>query len=379
VTGALALMLGMALAADGSVEASVQADVRGRNVKVPDGPWTRFLEASAAPALEGRLGWGDDQLVGRYGPLLVAPDVPGRVDVLQVARLEGLARPRPGLTLGGQVVGLYGTSSLVREARQTGAAGAVVSSTGSLRRSELRVAADARWAARHGSEATARLAQEYGGGLDAASQLLLPVRRAWLLDLAWMEQAGRRDQLELAIAASDTRYQVGARTILLTSSLTWRHRLTPRLETVVGGQVGVAYTEPVGLQEERSLVVGGEAGLLHQRPERRGSDRLIVRATPQVDRLTGIVEERVELELRSEGALGVGWWLGIRTVGGTHVREGPDVRTGHAEARLERRISEHLTAGGGLYGVWQETAAVDLPSFIEAGAFATVIWRSGRL
>jgi hypothetical protein len=120
----------------------------------------------------------------------------------------------------------------------------------------------------------------------------------------------------------------------------------------------------------------------------RPGSSLMLRLEPFVDRLTGATLLRTEASASVSHSPGRGWALEGRGIG-AQVRpmdnsELPERSSslastiGSLELRASRRAGASVEVSGGVYGAWQRSGGVQLPSFFEWGTFFAISTRTER-
>ncbi|MBK9519478.1 MAG: hypothetical protein IPO09_19500 [Anaeromyxobacter sp.] len=377
---ALGLLLGLALAADGlGFEAGVAAEARSRSLSLEGSPTLHTLELAAVPRAGVRLERADLVLTLAYAPRLVMADALAdtQVDALHLLELAALAQPAPWLAVSGEARGAFGTTRLRADARRPDEpTGAVATpSAVPVRQAEAAAAATAHLDPL--TEATARVAWYLGGGADAEARLLVPEERRLRLDAAVRWRLTRVDELGLAARIEDVRFPVGdvASYALLTAE--WRRRLGLALEAWASAGAGASLVDGADRAATRRATWAGEVGLRHS-AARGLTQRLALRTTPVVDRLTGAVDRRIEAALDGEWALAPAWRLGGHSVATLLQRDAGDARLLSLDLRIDRAAPRGTSLGAGAYATWQRTKDPSLPSFAEVGVFLAASWSTPR-
>lgn len=376
---ALGLLLGLALAADGlALEAGVAAEARSRSLSVDGAPWLHTLELAVFPRAGLVAERGDLRLSATYAPRLVAADTftSDQVDVLHEVRLAGRALPARWLELTAAGSGASGTTRLIQAARRPDATAELLATASSVTIAQLEASLAVIARADPRTAATAELAWSQGGGVDAADRILVPVERRLRLDAELRRRVTRLDALAAVAWAEDVRFAGGdlARFALL--SLAWRRQVEAGLEAWGSGGGGVSATEHAPRPAARRVTWAAEAGVQHTSAPGL-AQRLVLRASPAVDRLTGAVDRRAEAELGGDWVPAPAWRVGGRAVATLLQRAAGDAHLLYLDVRLDRAVARRATLGAGLYATRQETSDPALPSFLEVGAFLSAAWTSG--
>jgi hypothetical protein len=377
MAGGLALLLGMALAADGVVgEIGMSAEARSRSLRSGGSPWHHALELALAPAAALQAERGEAGATARYAPRLVAPDL--RTGATPVAvhdlRLEGRLVVEPRLRLAVRAGGFAGTTSLLDEAWRSGLRGAVPTAE-RLGCFEVRLGAAAAATLDPTTSLGATVEWTRGGGLARADRRLLPRQEALQVDATLRWRASPLDRLDVSLSAGQTRLEAAGRATLATLSAAWRRRLLPGLEAWAGAGATLVVADELHRPAETRAAPVGELGLEHAAAGLAFSQRLLLRAAPAVDRLQGTVDPRQALEYGA--ALGAlpGWRLSARASAAVTTTDLGAEPVALGELRLERRLAGELLAWVAILGARQRVADPARPSFTELGALAGVEWR----
>jgi hypothetical protein len=375
------LLLALALASGGvDLEAGLTAGARARNVSSGGAGWDHSLELVAVPSVALVVARPDWRLSAGYAPRLTAPDVltGDRVDAWQEAMLDALLRTSPTLRLEAGAVGAVGTSSLLSDAWRT-AGPETVRTADRVRHFAFRAGLAAEAQLDRSRTLTLVLIWSRGGGSDATSRALLPVEEALQLD-AWLRwRVGQVDALELRLAATGSRLDVGTRATVATVSGRWDHGLRQGLAAWGAAGGGLVATEgPTGAEPTRGTWLAA-AGVEHEAAPLRFSQRLALRAAPVVDRLQGTVDPNLQADYEATLGRLPGWWLRGRLLAAMTRRTPGTDHLLLVELRLERGLSRHLTVGAGVQGSRQRSTDPALPALVEwIGLAGLEWWPTGR-
>jgi hypothetical protein len=375
------LLLALALASGGvDLEAGLSTGARARSVSSGGAGWDHTVELVAVPRLELVAERPDWRLSAGYAPRLTAPDVLSgdRVDAWQVALLDALLRASPTLRLEAGAIGAVGTSSLLSDAwRTTGPE--TVRTADRVRHFDLRAGLAAEAQLDRIRTLTLVLIWSRGGGSDATSRALLPVEETLQLD-AWLRwRVSLVDVLELRLAASGSRLEVGTRATLATVSGRWDHGFDQGWSAWAGAGGGLVATEgPTGAEPTRGTWLAA-AGMRHEVAPLRFWQQLAVRAAPGVDRLQGTVDQSLQGDYEASLGRLPGWWLRGRVLAAMTRRTPGTDHLALLELRLERGLTRHLTVGAGVQGSRQRSTDPALPALVEwIGLAGLEWWPTGR-
>ncbi len=397
--GAVQLMAASCLFGATSVDFGVASEAATRTVSIEGTSAQSALDASISPRVglivdESRLRLA----VGYVPSLRWADTMSGRglegPDVMHGAHLTMSYQVDHRWRLGVAGSAAYGTRNFL--------ATPVTSPTGSQAFQAVPTLSELRYGSGNASvslahdlerdlRATASLGYSIDGGVDGPSQATLPVARSIRLmsGLAWDATRTASLGTSLDVVANDLAASRRAVSALLRA--TWRQRSGPHDEWWLGAGGSGYYEEGAGRPAGSGILPAGEAGYEHTiliqteqgATEQTGPgqathggqrivERIAVRATPDFDRLTGDVLERVEVTGSAGWALGERWRVAATLNGGLIPRsnEAPaSLVTGEASAgwrpgKLEIRC--------GVRALWQRDFRVSAQPIREIGGFLGV-------
>lgn len=144
---------------------------------------------------------------------------------------------------------------------------------------------------------TASIGYQLSGGADASAQATLPFQHGPLAQATADLKVAQRDRLVTIVSASETTFSTGTDDLLAEAEEQWRHLWTHSTETLVGAGLYEARTRtadnaPFGFDTnpvaEAAIDQHFDSGSNHV------EIRLDGRLAPIVNRLTGLVDQRVQ-------------------------------------------------------------------------------------
>jgi hypothetical protein len=215
---------------------------------------------------------------------------------------------------------------------------------------------------------------------DAESRALLPSQRGIALDVLATHLATERDVLRLGAGARsvDTWLPDGrARSELVSASATWRRRLSPAVNGWAGGGAALGREDAPGSEAERSWVPLAEVGVARDAEGRRPGLEVTARLAPFVDRFTG------DLSSMAEGSLALRWQVStdvlLRASASAGARTDGETALGLLTASATWTLRERLGVEAGIVARWQHERREEVPSFLEGGVIAAVVYETGPL
>lgn len=127
------------------------------------------------------------------------------------------------------------------------------------------------------------------GGADARSRAVVPFQTGIHGGIVAGVAASRRDHLAMTLDASRVLFSTGWEDVVLQGKTSWRHELGRNTAATLAGGVGWASS-----QDRVAAYPIAEATLAYRHNATSTSAWLTVRVSPVVDRLTGVVDERLE-------------------------------------------------------------------------------------
>jgi hypothetical protein len=143
---------------------------------------------------------------------------------------------------------------------------------------------------------TTSVGYQVSGGADAEARAVLPFQTGPFGELSASYAASRRDHVITTLAASEASFSSGPESLLMEADEGWRHALTRATDVTLtfGASASRARRSALAAQEfETHPVAEAVLEQRHPRPEGHVDLRLDVRLGPVVNRLIGIVDERV--------------------------------------------------------------------------------------
>lgn len=372
----------------GALGASVRSEARLQSPGT-DGSDLAF-ELETAPLLELTLASRRSSMYLSYTPRLTLLDTSreaGHPYLLQeLAGRFGFRSRNAGITLEGR--GAYGDSNVARAAARPVAIDGMVdqplelvptSGVWPVVSSSTSMAADLshrRWTFR------SSLGYELGGGADREAREVLPYRYGPNAAVG-LEYALRRSTRAVTLAsASRVAFSSGAESELITLEQGFRHRWS----SVSEAQVSVGVTRSDARPEDRvatrsELHPSGEVVWTRQTQGLHGqtSLRFGVRLSPVVNRLLGVVDERVEGSFafrRDRGSFATTLLLGASQ--SVPMGSPTSTRLFAGELAQAYDVSKAFTVGAGLRSSWQRQEAA-AEGFLQAGLFVSVTLRAPRV
>jgi hypothetical protein len=367
---ALASVLVLALGPHGGLELSARAEVRTHESTIVRGIG---FDVEVMPSLALRLLQpGGDIRLG-YSPRFTEHALagPGPAEILH-GGFFSMAYRRRRLTLSLTADATYGRLNMLALASTVGAGsearlGAVPARDEfeyAATRSSMAVRFELskRWAL------GVLLEYALSGGVGAASRAAMPLQWGPRAEASLEQALSRRAKLVATVGASDVRFSTGPETTGIESKLAMRYSLTRRIDASMAAGVAGTGTQhapgsgPAGPTGHPL----GEVALAYRIPGAR-TDHFRVQTTlrmaPTIDRLTGLVDERLEL-----GA-GV-WWapsrgLSVRAlasgVRSTAWRPPSALALAFGEAACSYEIATTVRIDGGARGLWERALSVTGP------------------
>lgn len=212
---------------------------------------------------------------------------------------------------------------------------------------------------------------QLSGGVDAAARAALPFQAGPVGRLALDYSASRRDRVATTLSVIEATFSSGPASTLVEISEGYQHLLSrvAQLELAVGaGEAGVRTSVRMAPPLTTYPVI---SGVFDYRPTREGAVgvRLGARLGPVVNRLVGLVEERIE------GTLALRHTYGALT---THAYAGASQSVPASRADATTLVAAELGAAyglspivafdAGLRGIWQRQGAVQA-SFLQSAVF----------
>jgi hypothetical protein len=286
---------GLLLAAAGVLDLGGRSEIRVRG----DAD-SAFFDVEATPTAALRLRSPTWEASLGYAPRFTLRQVDPRAsfEVLHAATLAASWR-RPRTTLSLQGRGTYGTESFASLALQTAPSGSPqldrLPETTRIDYASLRAGATLRHAASRRWLITGSVGYSLGGGTDDASRTVIPFQSGPYGSLGAEAALTRKDRLVSTLQASHARFSSGPEITVIEASEAWRRTLTRRTESSLrAGVAGALHHSFDSGARRAALYPVAEATLLHTLP----ADRLALRASvwiaPVVDRLSGLVDERLQ-------------------------------------------------------------------------------------
>jgi hypothetical protein len=307
-------LLLVAAAVTGTVEVGDRSEIRVRDSNEPVG---RVVDLETAPAATLRLHARTWEFILGYSPRLTLRQVDAapQVDSLHHGTIAVAWRwPRLTLRLLGDL--MWGTQSFTSLVLDTSPSSgpppvdrlplpSAIDYVSSRAGATARIAATRRWTLSSLIELT------LGGGRDAASRVVMPLQSGPHGALSAEGALTRKDRLVSTLDASRAVFSSGPEDTVVEVTEAWRHTLSRRTaSTLGGGAAGVASRAGGGDPLRLRAYPVAEAGLAHRIPESRVDALFSLRLAPVVDRLSGLVDERLQ------GAAALTWSL----VPGTAIR-----------------------------------------------------------
>jgi hypothetical protein len=231
---------------------------------------------------------------------------------------------------------------------------------------------------------------QLSGGADADTRAVLPLQYGPLGELTADRSLSHLDDAITTLAGSEATFTSGPELVLVEADEGWRHAWTRTTETrlTLGASEARTRASPAGPHSFETDPVA-EADL-RQRFLAEG-DRVdaqcSVRLGPVVNRLLGVVDERVQ------GTVGATWTHGryeVRASGSAaqsvHASSATAVALVLGEVALSYRLSKYTLIDFGVRGLWQKQAEtvqtagqpdqIVHPSFLQGVAFIGVTFRA---
>lgn len=213
---------------------------------------------------------------------------------------------------------------------------------------------------------------QLGGGLDDASRAVVPFQSGPRGSLAAEVAATPRDRFVSALDAYHVAFSTGSEATVVTASEAWRRTLSRRAEATF--RAGVAGTMSRGSADDpRSFqpYPVGEATVAYGLPADRVEVRASVWIAPVVDRLSGLVDERLQ------GAVGGSWditpllTLRGRIGAAQSVPWASDqaIRLLLGDVAMSVKVTERVQAHAGTRGALQEPRGASQWIFFAAVTF----------
>jgi hypothetical protein len=201
---------------------------------------------------------------------------------------------------------------------------------------------------------------QLSGGADADARAVLPLQYGPLGELTATRSLSRLDDSITTLSGSESTFSSGPELVLVEADEGWRHAWTRTTETRLTLGASEARTraspaaphsfetDPVAEADLRQRFLAEE-----DRVDAQGS----VRLGPVVNRLLGIVDERIQ------GAVGAAWTHGryeVRASGSAaqsvHASSATAVALVLGEVALSYRLSKYTLLDFGVRGLWQKQA-----------------------
>jgi hypothetical protein len=233
-----------------------------------------------------------------------------------------------------------------------------------------------------------------GGGTDRASRVYLPMERSANAAAGYRYAVTREDRVGLDVSGQVSRLEQAADAAgpQTTSAFgvaiaTWRHQLTPSVETRSGAGAMWLYSDlPAkdGAAERRTRArPAAELGLDMKSLTRDVNGEAVARLWADIDRITGEVSQQLQ------GSATLGWAmrpsLKLSASAGAALawQDSGASRRGELTLRTSWAATRLVGTELGAYGAWQHSPSA--PSFTEIGAFvaltfemAPVDWRASE-
>lgn len=192
---------------------------------------------------------------------------------------------------------------------------------------------------------------QVSGGADSQAQQVLPFQQGPFADASAGYAASSRDDLVTDVNGAEASFSNGIDDLFINAQERWTHRWRRATYTILSGGVSevrerTGFTAPSKLHT--NPIIEAEVGERFGRPASRFDLRLNLRLAPVVDRLSGIVDQRVQ------GVLGADWThrrllLGAFVTAAESANQGTptSIRMIQGEIDASYRLSEALMVDGG--------------------------------
>jgi hypothetical protein len=380
-------MLGLALPVCADLAAVVMVSDRTEaRVRVPaDGSATAALDLETAPELRLQLASPRMRYVLAYTPRATLWDVgaPAFAPTLLhagAARIEWLARSSR-LSLD-QTAG-YGGVNFSAGAQTPGSDGTlpdadVVPSSRVVDFAESSTTLASRLTFRRWITDLS-VGYQLGGGATREARADLPFQQGPFAAASVTHALTRTDDLATTLSASQATYSSGPESILSEVDERWSHRWSRVTSTELALGVSEARVRASDQEARRRETYPVAEGVFERRfaaAGARAAFRASSRLGPAVNRLLGVVDQRVQGTLALTGARrrfsSHVYASGAQSVPAT----GPDaVRVIQAEVGAAQGTSDTITVDGGVRGLWQQQVR-DSTNLWQATVFLGLTWRA---
>lgn len=372
------------------LDAGLLLDGRGRVVSPEVGPHQQTLEATAVPRLAVEWFHPEGILDLAYAPRLRMPDLTRHADltVLHAVALGLASRADRAWRFTAGARGELGTTDLLTESRQAGEELQTITTTSQLRYRAARANLGALGRLDRRTELTLAAGAWIEGGDGPRAEALHPLQRGVRGEAGLAFRATRLDTLGLRLTALAARLDRGPDSGLATLDGRWRRRFTKTVDGWAAAGAAGTYEDPGDALRRRLLPIG-ELGVAHtppappaasgeegaarrETPSPRVASQAVIALSPVIDRATGAVDQQLEGSLRALWPVTPRWSLSATAVGALVWESKGDARRGRLEAQATWAARAWLRLGAGIYGSAQRATTPALPSFDEAGAYASL-------
>ena len=226
---------------------------------------------------------------------------------------------------------------------------------------------------------------QLSGGADDAARLVVPLQTGPLADAVVTSAISPVDHFSTTATGSETKFSSGPEIALIEGDERWKHMWSPFTETDVTLGISEARVQASPLVQSTHETDPVAEALLEQRilsDEDRVTFRIGARLGPVVNRLLGIVDERVQGTLTSKwthGRLGVAAFASAQQSVPTGGPDATELLTG--ELGLSYSAADALVFDCGVRGLWQRinqpvvsTAATGATDITEASLVQGVVF-----
>lgn len=372
---ALALVTSLVAAAAAHGDLEIRTESRSTSLSGSGVPAITRESAVVEPHVAGRIDDEGLRATVAYQPRLWTSDVSGSpsplIDHTVVAGVEtrGERTWRAGATATATRGKMDPLSDILATVTAMSPAAGQLASTSPIAYESLRAGGEGQLQLSPRTTVGASGTFAFSQGADAAARGVLPPQRVGGGGFSASHLLTVVDTLRLGAdaTASVTSAPGGDMTsAFATASASWRRRLSPTLDGLVGAGGAVTSERATGAPALVSVLPYAQLGLVRLPQEDRVGIDVAARLGPTVDRFTG------EIASTAEGSVGLRWQVAravvVSTTASAGARIDGETTLGSWDGRTTWTIHDRLALDVGVIGRWQRDRRPGIPSFLESAA-----------